>query len=265
MTDALAYYTWFYMAALMLTILGGAISFAMYFTRKYDGDKIVPGYEWRRGTGHGTYAGKVTVADLYSRNNKWKPYRKYWEKVGRFFCLCGAAFLFFIALVYPQIATRGLGKASYPWADAYDIAPHDGPNSLGDIISGPAFLPTALVTLLAVIVGFRLAYGVIRLFRHRWRQKHGKGFESMSRGENACMGLSTADCIVCAAIIAGFIYPIVMAVLAIFGEGANGAEKLPEQYYSMLTYWEAGLSAVCLVWAVVQSILRKKIMRKYRR
>ena len=75
----------------------------------------------------------------------------------------------------------------------------------------------------------------------------------------------TADFCVSAGVFAAFIYPIVMAVLAIFGEGANGAVKLPEQYYSILPYWQAGLSAAVLVWAVVQSILRKKIMRHYQR
>ena len=264
MSDSLAFYTWFHAAALAISLVGGAISFAMYFTRKYDGDRIVPGYEWRRGTGHGTYAGKVTVADLYSRNNKWKSYRKYWEKTGRFFCLCGAAFFFFIALVFPHIPVNAADSGRYAWAADYALT-DSGPTPLWEIITQPTFLPKVLVTLLAVITGFRLAYGVARLLRHRWRKKNGKGFESMDRGESACMGLSTADCFVSLAVVAAFIYPIVMAALSLFGEGAESAAKLPDAYYSLLAYWQAGLTAAYLIWAVVQSILRKRIMKQYRR
>ena len=54
------------------------------------------------------------------------------------------------------------------------------------------------------------------------------------------------------------------AVLAVFGEGADGAEKLPGEYYSLLVYWQAGLTAAYLLWAVVQSVLRRKTVKKFR-
>ena len=257
--DFRAYFTWYNAAALAFALIGGAFMFIVYFTREYDGDKIMPGWEWRRGTGHGVYAGKATIADVYGHNNKGKSYRKAWKRRGVILCFLGALLIVFCGGILPMALLKPSAGVVFAWAEPYEIlaggTPH--PHIIQELLASPLFRPKFLAALLAVIPGLRLPYGILRLIRLRKRQKSNLIRDSLSRTERACMGLSRADCIIGIVGILACVYPIFRAARCVFGPNVTEAAVLPEDYYNgLLLCWQAGVTLVVMLWTVVERVMR---------
>ena len=266
--EALAYFTWLHAMALPVALIGGIFAFAGYFSRDYDGDKIMPNWEWRRGTGHGVRMRNATIAEVYAHNNKGRSYRASWKHTGVVLCVFGALFIWFIALIYPMIVLDPsvMGNAGYAWSAGWTVFNYGVPNPLSEVIQRPAFLPGLIVTLLATVVGFRMGCGVNRLISLLRRRKSGKPEDRLTRAEQACMGLSRADFFISMAGILALIYPIVRALQCVFAPGAAGMDALPGDYHNgMLPLWQFGVSAAYLLWAVVHSLVRTAISRKHPR
>ena len=257
--DFTAYLIWFHAAALFFALIGGAALFAWYFTRKYDGDKIMPGYEWRRGTGHGVYAGKATVADVYSHNNNGKPYMKAWKRNGIVGCFLGALLIGFCAMIFAMILLNGRKGIWFRWAEPYTILTNGTahPHIIRELLASDFFRPKCMAVLLAVIPGLRLPYGILRLVRLLRRQKSNLIRDRLSRAEQACMGLSKVDCAIGIVGILACVYPIVRAALCVFGPKATEAAALPEAYSNgLMLCWQAGVTVLVLIWAMIESAIR---------
>ena len=251
--DRLAYFTWLYAFALFFGLIGGAVAFGGYYSKSYDGDEMLPNFEWRRGTGSGVRMRNATRAEVYGHSHKDRSYMASWKRSRVAGCAAYLLLFFIFALVLPQMAGDEKNFPGHLWAEDHRF--------LTNRINLSILIPTAVITLLALIVGSRITFGAFRMYGLKRREKSKVYSDQLTDADRACLGLSRTDSIISYVGMILLILPIGLAIMTLVRTSDTAA--LPDYYHNgVLLYWLAGASLPYLLWAIVQSIMRMAKSKK---
>ena len=214
---------------------------------------MLPNFEWRRGTGNGVRMRNATRAEVYGHSHRGRSYMASWRRSRVAGCAAYLLLFLIFALVLPQMAGDERNFPGHLWAEEHRF--------LTNRIDLPTLIPTAIIALAALIVGYRMAFGAFRMYGLRRREKSRVYSDGLTAADRACLGLSGTDSVIsCAGMI--LLAPPVVSAVVMFVRPTDAA-ALPDQYRSGLwLYWLAGVSLAYLLWAVAESVARAVKSRK---